>query len=185
MDEYIMTYAITKNYNNIKILGKDFVRNNKNKGKIVYNNKRFPLQETINISDLKINDKLQVNIKIILLKSIKNISCMFENCNSLLQFGEYYEDKEDLNLNNINNLNNNNIYINNDFIEEEKEDILSLSDDENNYQEHLFYEEMNPSTIETNKKFNNANYHDFYLDNFIDSLTLNNINYINFNRVFF
>ena len=71
MDEYIMTYAITKNYNNIKILGKDFVRNNKNKGKIVYNNKKFPLQETINISDLKINGKLQVNIKIILYYFIK------------------------------------------------------------------------------------------------------------------
>ena len=38
---------------NIRILGKDFVKNNKNKGKLIINNKKYKLKEFININEIK------------------------------------------------------------------------------------------------------------------------------------
>ena len=46
---FIMLYKISKAKNFMKILGKDFVNNNKNKGYIIYNNKKLSLREQINL----------------------------------------------------------------------------------------------------------------------------------------
>ena len=55
----------------IRILGNDFVKNNKNKGKLIINNKDFNV------------DKIKINM--ILNKGISNISHMFKNCVKLLE----------------------------------------------------------------------------------------------------
>ena len=41
---YKMRYKIEKNIDNLRILGEDFVKNNKNKGNLLINNKKFPLK---------------------------------------------------------------------------------------------------------------------------------------------
>ena len=65
---------------NIKICGHEFVRNNKNKAKLIINNKKYHLTEFIDI----INEDDDIKkIKIILNKYIFNKNCMFKNCESL------------------------------------------------------------------------------------------------------
>ena len=66
--------------NNVRILGKDFVKNNKNKGKLIRNNKKYKLKEFINSNEIK-NDIIKINI--ILSKEISNISHLFDNCYKL------------------------------------------------------------------------------------------------------
>ena len=84
MKSYIMIYKI-ENYNKkVRILGKDFVKNNKNKGIIIYNNHKFSLQEFIIINDIK--DIIKV--KMILINNISNLSYMFKDCYSLFSFDE-------------------------------------------------------------------------------------------------
>ena len=65
---------------NIRLLGKDFVKNNKNKGKLIINNKKYKLKEFINSNEIK-NDIIKINI--ILSKEISNISHLFDNCYKL------------------------------------------------------------------------------------------------------
>ena len=92
-DIYTMIYKFEKNKinnnglnedefdkQNIKILGHEFVRNNKNKAKLIINNKKYHLTEFIDI----INEDDDIKkIKIILNKYIFNKNCMFKNCESL------------------------------------------------------------------------------------------------------
>ena len=63
MDRYIMIYKVLKDKNKVKILGKDFTRRNEKNGIIIYNNKRFPLFEEIDIKDIK-EDKLTIEMMI-------------------------------------------------------------------------------------------------------------------------
>ena len=74
--KYIMEYKIEDKSKNLRILGDIFVENNKNKGVLVINNKKFPLKSIISINDFKKN-----KIKIILSKSINNRAGMFKNVN--------------------------------------------------------------------------------------------------------
>ena len=67
---------------NIRILGHDFVKNNKNKGKLIINNKKNGLKELVNKKKFT-NDKIEINM--ILSKDISNISNMFKNCKKLLE----------------------------------------------------------------------------------------------------
>ena len=66
----------------IRILGNNFVKNNKNKGKLIMNNKKYRLKELINNKDFNV-DKIKINM--ILNKGISNISHMFKNCVKLLE----------------------------------------------------------------------------------------------------
>ena len=68
--------------NDIRILGYYFVKNNKNKAKLIINNKKYNLKEFIN-NKIFINDKIKINI--ILSKDITNINHMFKNCAKLLE----------------------------------------------------------------------------------------------------
>ena len=81
-DKYTMIYKISKDKNCIQILGKNFVNNNINKAVIIYNNNIIGLQEVIEMKD--INEE-QLKIEILLNKNVNDLSCMFENCESLLQ----------------------------------------------------------------------------------------------------
>ena len=68
---------------NIRILGNDFVKNNKNKGKLIINNKKYKLKEFINCKEFK-DDIIKINM--ILTKKLSNISHIFENCYKLKEF---------------------------------------------------------------------------------------------------
>ena len=86
-DLYKMTYKnkkIKRKYK-LNILGNNFVKNNKNKGKYIYNNKKYALNDILIIDNRKnINNNEKIKIKIVLDDNCTNKSCMFANCNSLL-----------------------------------------------------------------------------------------------------
>ena len=80
---------------NIRILGHDFVKNNKNKAKLIINNKKYGLKDLVNYKEFT-NDKIKINM--ILSKDISNISHMFKNCVKLLEISI---DDDFINLKNI------------------------------------------------------------------------------------
>ena len=161
--------------NNIRILGHDFVRKNKNKVKIIINNKKFRLKEFVNIKEIE-DDKLKVNI--IMSNELSNISHMFENCVKLIEFS--YNDN----------------FVN---IEEEKEeapnefeeyfDIIIKNGDRNEDGGINFYKYIkdysNPSEIkertETNK--NNKSTLSFFKDKILSYQ--NNNNYTDMSWMFY
>ena len=79
---YSIIYDIKEENNTIRIMGEQFMRNNKNKGKIIFNNKKYPLRELFELEN-KINNKMK--IKMILSKNCCNKSFMFKDCVSLIQ----------------------------------------------------------------------------------------------------
>ena len=83
-----LTYK-NDNLGKFKILDEEFVEFNKNKGNIIYNNIDIPLCEYFDEID---NNNRQDLIKIILCldKSIKYMSGIFHNCNSLISV-EYFK----------------------------------------------------------------------------------------------
>ena len=106
VEKYTMLYEINaKNDNNVRILGEEFVKNNKNKGIIIYKNKRHPLQESFPFED--INDNY-VEIKMILNKNCYNKSFMFKDCSSLLEikFNNCIYNKDDIIINVIDSSSN-------------------------------------------------------------------------------
>ena len=90
------------NKERVKILGHIFLMNNKNKCKVIYNNKKYNIteefiennknnckiiidnkeQELIEYLKINKNEKI-LKIKLKEIKSITNMSCMFDGCNSL------------------------------------------------------------------------------------------------------
>ena len=76
---------IIYNINNIKddslkIFGSEFVKNNKNNCKIIYENKEYELQEYINIKN---NKKEKIEIKLKGINKVTDMSYMFYECQSL------------------------------------------------------------------------------------------------------
>ena len=53
MEKYLMTYEIDKDQNDIRVLGEEFVRNNKNKGFMIYKNKKYSLKGLFQPFDIK------------------------------------------------------------------------------------------------------------------------------------
>ena len=81
-EKYTMIYKIKHNYYIIRILGEEFVRNNKNKGKLIYKNKKYLLKTLFKFKDI-IKDRLK--IQILLSKDCCNKSFMFKDCISLTE----------------------------------------------------------------------------------------------------
>ena len=121
--KYIMIYQLKKNLNQLRVLGEEFVNSNRNKGKLIKNNKKCPL-----ISLIDINESKNVNFKLemILSKGIYNKSFMFKNCKNLLKLSIDYNLEKEENLYDYQNFehtkeknsfenNNNNININNNI----------------------------------------------------------------------
>ena len=100
MEKYLMLYEIDKDQNALRVLGEEFVRNNRNKGIMIYKNKKYSLKGLFRPFDIKYN---KLKIKMLLSKNCYNKSFMFSNCSSLLQFKF-----------------SNNIYINNDISSNDK-----------------------------------------------------------------
>ena len=113
-----MIYKISKDNSFTKILGKDFVNTNRNKGFIIYNNKKISIREKIkNINYIKKEKNLK--IKMALIQNISNINCIFENCEELLELKEYNIDKYDEEDNLIDDEEDINLYEYNTFLFEQ------------------------------------------------------------------
>ena len=94
----------------LRILGEYFCRNNKNKGKLIINNKKSEIKEFINIENI---NKEQIKIKMLLNNNLYNKSYMFKDCETLLKLEinndeEYIEDNENFDINNFELENNEN-----------------------------------------------------------------------------
>ena len=74
-----MIYQIENNIKNLRILGKEFVKNNKNKGKLILNNKKVSLKDKISAKDINNN-----KILMILNESVNNRSYIFKDCELLV-----------------------------------------------------------------------------------------------------
>ena len=137
-EKYVLFYETNKKSNVLRILGEEFVRNNKNKGKIIYENKIYSLRELFPIND-NINNELKIIM--ILSKNCYNKSCMFKNCSSLIeiQFNNNIYNKEDIFFNSQNNL-----YIG---LDKDKE-INNNYNNEFNYERNSFIYNSSPNEFE-------------------------------------
>ena len=124
---------------NIRILGHDFVKNNKNKGKLIINNKKYGLKDLVNYKEFT-NDKIKINM--ILSKDISNISHMFKNCVKLLKISI---DDDFININDEKFYKFEEFFdYNNDYNEDINEDIYEDYCDNNhdnfyNYNDNIFF----------------------------------------------
>ena len=82
-DEINIKYKI-KDQEEIKIFGKEFVKNNKNICKIIYEDKEYDLSEYIKIN----NKKEKLEIKLNGISNINNMSNMFYECSTLLSLSD-------------------------------------------------------------------------------------------------
>ena len=80
VDIYKMIYKVANC--DLRILGEFFVKYNKNKGKLIINNKKQKISEFINFISVK-DDKYK--IKLLLTKNIHNKSYFFKDCTTLLE----------------------------------------------------------------------------------------------------
>ena len=137
-----MKYKVNKGrmYNDIlKILGKEFVKNNRNKLKLNVKNKKYEIKEYIQSNDLK---KSELKVKILLSKDISKLSCMFKNCEALLEFSiiddiENIENKEinydyDFDIDNIEN--NKEAEDNKNNFDKNKEKMFEVLNDNMNFE---------------------------------------------------
>ena len=111
------------------------MKNNKNKAKLIINNKKNILKELVDIKEFA-SDKIK--IKLIFNKGITNISHMFENCSKLIELSIY----------------DNKININDEEQEYHKfieyyNDSFDYSDDNNNTQNN-FYKNLRTDNIYSN-----------------------------------
>jgi len=80
VNEITAIYKVNDEKNKIRIFGSDFVKNNKDKCKIIYENEIYDLTEYFNIKPK--NDNLRIILKGI--RNITNMSYIFSKCSSLL-----------------------------------------------------------------------------------------------------
>ena len=71
-----MTYKIENDQKKLKLLGEEFVKNNKNKGNLIINNKKVSLRDKIAIKEITKNKVLMI-----LDEFVSNRSCMFKDLN--------------------------------------------------------------------------------------------------------
>ena len=82
---------------NLRILGENYVKNNRNKGFLIVRNKKFHLKEFLPNNDI---DKDKIKIKILLMRNINNYNFMFKDCETLetLETSEFLETSETLEI---------------------------------------------------------------------------------------
>ena len=94
--------------NKIRILGKKFILNNKNKCKIIYKETEYELKEYFEEIDPNYNNNDLIKLKLRINNNIEDISHMFEGCNNLISIAECKTNNEndfDRNHNSIDSLN--------------------------------------------------------------------------------
>ena len=94
-NEMIIEYIIKKK-NKIKLFGELFIKNNKNNCKIIIENKEQEIKEYLNVNE---NDKI-LKIKLMEIKTITNMSYMFDGCESLRSLS----DISNWNINKVTNM---------------------------------------------------------------------------------
>ena len=100
---FIAKYQQDKNNKeNLNILGKEFIKKNINKCKLIYRNKKYKLKENFEDIDINYNHKDIIKLKFIMLNNIIDISYMFFNCNSLISLSASHKNGTDKNINIIN-----------------------------------------------------------------------------------
>ena len=83
-DEIRIKYKKPKDEKRIEIFGSYFVRNNKNKCKIIYNEKEYKLTDKLKIEEN--NEEIEITLKGI--SNITNMGEMFYNCTSLISLSD-------------------------------------------------------------------------------------------------
>ena len=68
----------------VNILGKEFIKRNKNKCKIIYKSKIYELKEHFEDIDINYNHKDLIKLKLVFIHNIIDMSYMFYNCASLI-----------------------------------------------------------------------------------------------------
>ena len=81
-----------------------FIKNNRNKGKFIINNKKYSLREFLYIENYNSN---KIKIGLILYNHISNKSSMFEECKSLIEFSSHNKTDIDLKENDFSSINDN------------------------------------------------------------------------------
>ena len=111
--------------NKIKIFGQHFVKQNKNKCKIIYNNKKYKLKDYLNEIDSKHNHNIkEIKLKLIGINNITEFCYMFYRCFHLISVSEskYINIQQDIH-NSYDILTYNNFY--SSLFEEAKETYIN------------------------------------------------------------
>ena len=99
IERFTMIYEAKRNYKDkLRILGDSFVKNNRNKGRLIIKNKKYNLTSFFSIRGIN-EDKLKIGL--VYNKHIYNKGNIFRNCEELLQcsFHDYNENNENLDNN--------------------------------------------------------------------------------------
>jgi len=86
LDEIIIRYNINKDEKEIKVFDNRFINNNKDKCKIIYEEKEYELKEKWNIDDKIKNEILEIKLRGI--NNITDMSNMFSECSNLTTLSE-------------------------------------------------------------------------------------------------
>ena len=124
------------NERKIKLFGKYFVKENKDKCKIIYNKKENKLTEYLDIVN---NDNNKIKIQLIINNNITIISYMFQNCQELLSF-RY--------ISNLNDCSNVNKSFNESDSDNYIDELIDLKEDEEN--ENIYNDNLTISSISIN-----------------------------------
>ena len=144
----------------IRIFGKKFVKHNKNKCKIIYNNKKFKLKEYLHEIDNNYNHNInEIKLKINGINNIVDFTVMFHGCIHLLSVSESNNDIQKCISIDIFNDNNSNSSL---YEEQESDNINELNNIDINYEfTDSFYYGINISSFENissiSKEGNNNN----------------------------
>ena len=82
----LMKYKINPGENQIKLFGKQFFENNKDKCEIIYNDELYLLREYFQIEDIKEQNNNSLDIFLFGFQNLFDISYMFDNCTQLEEF---------------------------------------------------------------------------------------------------
>ena len=125
-ENYQLIYKVDSSKSHIRLLGESFFERNKKNGNIFYNNKKFPLMEKLETSNLQ---KKELKIELIFYIIVYNKSFMFKDCDSLTSFHKY-NIKDKFHKDKILNI-------------QEREESLFDYIDESDYSENTLYKSIN------------------------------------------
>ena len=89
-NEILIKYLIKKEDEKINIFGEEFVENNKDKCKYIYENKEYELTKEFELTNYNKSNKI-LEIKLIGTNNITDISYLFDECGSLIEVPDISE----------------------------------------------------------------------------------------------
>ena len=96
-NENTIKYEIKNGDKNVKIFGNTFVKNNKDKCRIIFNEKEYDLKEYFDITNYK-NEKNILEIELKINNNLEDMSYMFDGCSSLLYLSNNWNTNEVTNM---------------------------------------------------------------------------------------